>query len=352
MLRKSFLGIVNEELGENNYPFKVSQFVMGKPELLFSDDLVSNQFTQVYYNSKKEIIYLKSLKGNTTFSAKLLVPALIPDYWNQILPEYLSFHMHAFCEITQVLSGRGIYIVNNQLIEVKKNDILLFNENVPHFWFPDPEDPAHINVYHFFPKMLLKAPSDDNHYMYLYSLRSNDFQYLLFDDKSEMNWQLMSRLNRIFHEFSRADIAYQSIIIAELLEISTFILRHLSSKDFLPQKEETKKQSKNGYDAVDAAVDYINNHFTDPELNIVRIGQVVSMNSNYLSNLFKKSMGITLTGYITQLRMAKATDLLSNTSTSITDISQQCGYSNFSSFYRSFTTVLGKSPSAYRKEKN
>ena len=291
MMRKTFLGIVNEEMGENNYPFKVSRFVMSQPEFLSSGSSVSTQIMQVYYNAKKEIVYNKPLKNDQSIMSKLLVPALIPDYWDQLLPDTLLFHMHAFCEITQVISGRGIYIVDNQVIEVKKNDILLFNENVPHFWFPDPDEPAFINVYHFFPKLLLNTDSDRENYLYIYSLHPNDFQYLLFDAKNKLNRSLTTCLNRIFQEFTKAEISYQAIIIAKLLELSTIILRYLEVKASFHKNTGEVKKGSSGHNAVDAAIDYINKHYTDPELSIVEIAQAVSMNSNYLSNLFKKIWG-------------------------------------------------------------
>ena len=336
-------------MGENNYPFKVNQIVMSEPKFLFSDNSASSKITQVYYNAKKEIVYHKPLKNDAAIMSKLLVPALIPDFWDQLLPDTLLFHMHPFCEIAQVLSGRGIYIIDNQVIEVKKNDIILFNENIPHFWYPDPTDPALINVYHFFPKLLLNTDSNSENYLYIYSLNPNDFQYLYFNAENKLNRRLTACLNCIFREFSNAAISYQAMIIAKLLEISTTIIRHLDAEAILSRKSSRNKQESSSHNAVDSAIDYISKHYTDSELNVVQIARTVSMNSNYFSNLFKKNTGMTPTGYITHLRIAKAVELLNSTTLSITEIGQRCGYLSFSSFYRSFSSIMGQSPSSYRK---
>jgi AraC-like DNA-binding protein/ligand-binding sensor protein len=70
---------------------------------------------------------------------------------------------------------------------------------------------------------------------------------------------------------------------------------------------------------------------------------------NYLCYLFKNQTGQTLTDYLTRVRINKAKELLKETSLSISEITFEVGYQNFSSFYRAFKKLEKISPSEFRK---
>lgn len=349
MIRKSILGIVNAEMGKDNFPFRVEQKRMTIPILSWSDDINSNCTPSIFYNAKGEETGHKALKNNAKTSSNLLTPVSIPEYWDDILPVDLFFHMHTFYEITQVVSGKALYVINNQCIEVNSGDIIMFNENIPHFWHPDPVDPPVVKVFYYFPSLLLSKNLTEEKYGTLYSLYSNDYPYFIFNNETEINSQIENLLNKIYFEFNNENITYQVMIIAILLEMSSCIIRYLNDKTSLsnPHFKNTKLINKGN--TVNNAIDYINKNYLNPEFSAKSISQFISMNNNYFSNLFKKSMGITLTSYITQLRVSKAVELIYNPNLSITEISQLCGYESFSSFYRAFISIVGKNPTEYRK---
>ena len=61
-------------------------------------------------------------------------------------------------------------------------------------------------------------------------------------------------------------------------------------------------------------------------------------------------MGKTLTEYINEIRVDKASAMLSNTDEKVIDIAIQCGYDNISYFIKRFKNVKGVTPQEYRKE--
>ena len=67
---------------------------------------------------------------------------------------------------------------------------------------------------------------------------------------------------------------------------------------------------------------------------------------------FKKSTGRTFTRFVNEFRIVQARRLLSETNQSISDISIECGFNNFSHFNRLFREYAGKSASEYRKDLN
>jgi two-component system response regulator YesN len=80
------------------------------------------------------------------------------------------------------------------------------------------------------------------------------------------------------------------------------------------------------------------------------IASYVNFNSAYLSRLFKKEVGLTLSDYIAQLRIDKAKSLLTESSLKISIISERVGYYNFSHFTKVFKKATSQTPQEYRKQ--
>jgi len=75
----------------------------------------------------------------------------------------------------------------------------------------------------------------------------------------------------------------------------------------------------------------------------------VKLNSTYLSDLFRKEMGLTFQDYLSGIRLEKAEYLLEHTRDSITEITEQVGFQSGSYFSRFFRKRHGISPSEYRE---
>ena len=81
------------------------------------------------------------------------------------------------------------------------------------------------------------------------------------------------------------------------------------------------------------------------------LAKKMGYSENYLTKKFKNEMGISLTQYITNLKIQKAKDLLVSGSESIQDICSQLGFGSQSYFGMVFHRETGMSPGAYRGSK-
>lgn len=93
---------------------------------------------------------------------------------------------------------------------------------------------------------------------------------------------------------------------------------------------------------------YISEHLAE---NITRemLAEHVYLNSAYLSRLFKKEKGMSITDYLLQERMRIARDLIESSTLPISDIAQSVGFSNFSYFAKMFKKVHNVNPQQLRK---
>ncbi|OCT15638.1 hypothetical protein A8709_16375 [Paenibacillus pectinilyticus] len=100
-----------------------------------------------------------------------------------------------------------------------------------------------------------------------------------------------------------------------------------------------------------SAKDYIEGHYMDSELQLDQIAQQVFINPSYLRAVFKKEIGMTVTDYVTHVRMHRARELLGKGNIRLADIAEQIGVSDPSYFSKSFKKFFGYSPSEYENNR-
>ena len=95
-------------------------------------------------------------------------------------------------------------------------------------------------------------------------------------------------------------------------------------------------------------VSYIQQNFTG-KISLREFGEQFHLSEKYISRYFKEHFHITLSQYVTYLRLEHAKQLLQDTDIPITDVAMQSGYQNVSYFIRSFQKAYAVSPLKYRK---
>ncbi|HJA91581.1 MAG TPA: helix-turn-helix domain-containing protein [Candidatus Eisenbergiella merdipullorum] len=97
--------------------------------------------------------------------------------------------------------------------------------------------------------------------------------------------------------------------------------------------------------------EYIQEHFSDANLNNSEIAEYFHMNISYLSTFFKEKTGVNLLSYIHQTRLEKAKELLETTDMTLDEIGEKVGCNNKVSFLRLFKKYEGITPTEYRRKR-
>lgn len=102
---------------------------------------------------------------------------------------------------------------------------------------------------------------------------------------------------------------------------------------------------------VEKCVHQILFHYADP-LSLEILAEANSVSTSYLSTLFHKETGKTITSFINETRINRSILLLNTTNLSIGEIAAQCGFSDANYYTRTFKKIKGITPLAYRKTIN
>lgn len=100
---------------------------------------------------------------------------------------------------------------------------------------------------------------------------------------------------------------------------------------------------------VDRTLAYINSNLSG-DLSLTTLAQIMKVSPGYLSTIFRKEKGETLTTHITACRMKAALQLLRSTHLQVQTIAQLCGYADPNYFARHFRKYYGITPMHSRKE--
>ena len=107
--------------------------------------------------------------------------------------------------------------------------------------------------------------------------------------------------------------------------------------------EELNRRMLRSRDAMDRA-------YAQP-LDLANLSQVANMSEAHFIRTFKATFGETPHRYLQRRRVERAMFLLRETTRSVTDICLDVGFGSLGTFSRTFTEIVGDTPTEYRNRK-
>lgn len=151
-----------------------------------------------------------------------------------------------------------------------------------------------------------------------------------------------SYIDRLSSDFARQiEIAgdWDSFLVLwkEMARRYCLMVRRHSMKDFSPTVQ--KVISRIDFDLA-------------ADLSLKASAQALNVNPSYLSTLFKKETGETLTDFVNRRRMEHAAYLLTSTQLSVSSVALNCGISDDNYFTKLFKRFNGLTPTQFRQDQH
>jgi len=102
---------------------------------------------------------------------------------------------------------------------------------------------------------------------------------------------------------------------------------------------------------IQKVINYIDMNISET-LTLGTLSTLFAVNASYLSTLFKKEMGVTLTEFIHHQKIQYAINLLNKTDLQIQNIAAQIGINDVNYFIKMFKKINGMTPKEYRDSIN
>ena len=98
------------------------------------------------------------------------------------------------------------------------------------------------------------------------------------------------------------------------------------------------------------AIAYLEGHFADPAISIGFLALRCGISEVYFRQQFGRVFHCSPKQYIIDLRIRKAKQLLMDSTFSVAQIAEQCGFTNPYHFSRTFKDITGLTPTAYKRQ--
>ena len=102
--------------------------------------------------------------------------------------------------------------------------------------------------------------------------------------------------------------------------------------------------------AVQKAIEIIEAKMQDLP-TLAELGSLSGLSRTYFSQVFKETTGMKLQEYITEVRLKKAKNLLSNIDLKIKEVAYETGFKDPNYFCRTFKRKMGLNPTSWRLKK-
>jgi two-component system response regulator YesN len=97
---------------------------------------------------------------------------------------------------------------------------------------------------------------------------------------------------------------------------------------------------------------HIETYYYKEDFSLQDLAEIIKISPTYLSRLLKNEIGVSFIEYLTQVRIEKAIQMMSDPTMKLYEVAEKVGYSNQHYFSTTFKKVVGLSPAEYRKKGN
>lgn len=176
-----------------------------------------------------------------------------------------------------------------------------------------------------------------------HQIKMGYLQCLMFDLVSAI---IKSVHHEVFYELIDQNNPIQRMMKADSLEaMKEIVLEVVSIACEVYSDVESDTQSVSVTEKIDT---YVRENFSDMNLNVSKIGNVFGVTPAYLSRVYKKETGNTVSRTINTVRVTAAEKLLLETDRSVGEIADEVGYYYSNAFIRFFKSHTGVTPGQYR----
>lgn len=251
----------------------------------------------------------------------------------------VEYHYHEFCKILILLSGAGSYFVEGKRYALKAGDIVLVGKQCIH----RPEFEAELSyervILYVSPEFLDTQSTQDGDLWECFSGKRGHV-FRPNDDQKNLILEQIKTLEEILKEerYGRSVLG-NSILLRIIVEI----VRGLQN-----DKESTPKPLMPTSGRILEIVQYLDQHLME-DVTVDELSERFYLSRFHLMRRFKEETGSTIHAYISERKLLKAREMISQ-GMATTEACFRCGFQSYAAFARAYGKFFGTTPTGRRQK--
>ncbi len=290
------------------------------------------------YETKK----YENLKESATHGS-LLFPLM---FYHSAIPDAYAnvpIHWHDEMEFTLIKEGEASYQINLSSYNVKEGDIILLAPHTLHGVNQIHKKKLISETFVFHLNLLGYGSFDSCSLNYLQPLYTHSIAIPFIISKDTPGYQDLLLCFKNLHS------CYHNAAIAYELELKSILLHFMSiiyTKN-IAKKTTLKNTNTEIMEKIKLVLQYIRDNYQET-ITVTQLAELCHFSDYYFMRFFKKHVGITCIQYINHVRLNKASEMLKESSYSVSDIALETGFNNISYFNRLFKETYHMTPREYQ----
>ncbi len=248
-----------------------------------------------------------------------------------------DMHFHDFIELHYVTRGTTRVQIQDVTFTAQPGDFFFYTPNQLHNnVYEEGEEPYERYVLWICVNYLRSLSSGNSDILYFFSQPGHNVMRFGLSEQKLVREQF-DKIQRIQYDTKFGTDLLKNAYITELL---VTVARLVEQKGSSYNTSFVKKN-----DLISRVDAYIQDHISE-KISISDLAEHAFLSKSRFCDQFKSSTGITIHRYITYQRLMRVRDIVLSGG-SLTEAYMQCGFGDYSSFYRAFKAEFGVSPRDY-----
>ncbi|RDW20136.1 AraC family transcriptional regulator [Oceanobacillus arenosus] len=258
------------------------------------------------------------------------------------LESLFQLHMHDVLEILVFLEGECEFFCEGKTYHLKRGDVVVIPPYAVHRAIVKDIESYERIIVSISEDLLEDFVSISPAIQENIILHKTQSSYVLH--LHSQNFQdAISLVDEIIKRMNNGQKAYSFALHYQLFKMLQVIYNPEINKPNLSKKDEIDNRFA-------SVLEYIESHLTEPNLSLDTVSNHFHLNKYYFSHYFKKNMNFPFYRYVSLKRLSYAVLMIKQNQVSMEKIALECGFPDYSSFYRLFKKEYNLSPKKFQKE--
>lgn len=259
---------------------------------------------------------------------------------------FFYLHWHSELEYFIVTKGAAIFTVEEQEYVLRENEGIFVNTNALHTARSYEGMECECCALVFQPVVLIDNVNSPAYAKYIYPVLVGN-RILFHKLEPAVTWQqeVLTRVRAVCAMEDEKLAREELWVRSELLKIWNLCYHHPQERISQAASERRNYKLKR----MEPVLNYMHEHYNE-DVSLQLLAAMIPMSEGQFCRSFKEITHMSPIAYVVRFRILRSCTLLEETSDKIGAIAQKVGFSNVSYFNREFLSVIGCSPSVYRRK--